>query len=435
MTTDLAAFAAKRGVKHFMISYTDLFGVQRAKMVPTEAIGQMSKTGAAFAGFATWFDLSAAHPDLLALPDCSHVVQLPWQPEIAWVPANCALGGEEFAQAPRNVLRRLVAAAEAAGLRVRTGVEPEFFLLNAEGTAPHDALDRTEKACYDQQAIMRRYDLFAELMSHMTTMGWRPYQCDHEDAHGQFEMNWGFDDALVTADRHVFFKFMLRSIAERQGIRASFMPKPFAGKSGSGCHVHVSVWDAAGEENLFLDPQAPLALSQLGRHFLGGIVRHTPALAAICNPTANSYRRINMTRTDAGSSWAPASVTWAGNNRTHMVRVPAPGRFEFRLPDSAANPYLLQAAIIAAGLDGVRRSLDPGPVSTRDMHSEGHLVTDAPRLPADLRDALRQYEADTLLSEAMGPEFSSAYLKLKIRECERFAEHGNEWEHEQTLDV
>ncbi len=419
MKRDLQAFAAKRGIKHFLISYTDLFGAQRAKMVPLEAISTISQTGASFAGFASWFDLSAAHPDLVAIPDLANVTQLPWLPELAWMPADCALGGQEFMQAPRNVLRRLIGIAKQAGLHLKSGVEPEFFLLSPDGLTPFDPLDRTEKPCYDQQAILRRYDLLAEVMEYMTAMGWRPYQCDHEDARGQFEVNWSFDDALVTADRHSFFKLMIQALAEKRGALSSFMPKPFAGQSGSGCHVHISVWDLAGERNLFLDPEAELSLSALGRHFLGGIIAHAPALAAICNPTLNSYNRINMPRTAEGSSWAPASVTWTGNNRTHMVRVPGPGRFEFRLPDSAANPYLLQAAMLAAGLNGIARKLDPGPASTRDMYAEGHLVKDAPRLPATLPEALDAFEADQSLRQMLGEEFSAAYLKLKRRECDR----------------
>lgn len=435
MTRDLHDFATKRGIRHFLISYTDLFGAQRAKMVPSDAIASMSRTGASFAGFASWFDLSAAHPDLIAMPDAEAVIQLPWLPDVAWLPADCYLGGQEFMQAPRNILGKMVQLAQKAKLRIRTGVEPEFFLLNPEGTLPFDPMDRTEKPCYDQQAILRRFGMLSEMMDHMSTMGWRPYQCDHEDARGQFEMNWDYDDALLTADRHTFFKFMLRAIAEKNGARASFMPKPFAGQSGSGCHVHISGWNLEGTKNLFLDPDAELSLSQLGRYFLGGIIAHTAALAAICNPTTNSYKRINMPRTDAGSSWAPASVTWSGNNRTHMVRVPGPGRFEFRLPDSAANPYLLQAAVIAAGLDGIRCKIDPGPASTRDMYAEGHLVTDAPRLPADLSDALREFGQDQALREFLGEDFSAAYLKLKSREWERSAANSNEWELAQTLDI
>ena len=339
MTNDLAAFAAERGVRYFMISYTDLFGGQRAKLVPTQAIAEMQADGAGFAGFATWLDVTPAHPDIFALPDPASVIQLPWRKEVAWVAADCTMEGEPIAQAPRVVLKRLVAEAAEAGLRVKTGVEAEFFLITRDGQAISDDADTATKPCYDQQAVMRRYDVITEICDAMLELGWNPYQNDHEDANGQFEMNWQFDDALATADKHSFFKFMVKSIAEKHGLRATFMPKPFKNLTGNGCHAHISVWDHAGESNAFADKAKPFGLSAQGLTFLGGIMKHASALAAITNPTVNSYKRINAPRTISGATWAPNSVTWTGNNRTHMVRVPGPGRFELRLPDGAANPY------------------------------------------------------------------------------------------------
>ena len=435
MTTDLAAFAKEKGVKYFMVSFTDLFGAQRAKLVPTQAIADMQEEGAGFAGFASWLDMTPAHADMLAVPDPSSVIQLPWKREVAWVAANLVMEDELVEQAPRNVLNRLLARAEADGLRVKTGVEAEFFLLTPEGTEISDPYDRAEKPCYDQQAVMRRYDVIAEICDYMLELGWGPYQNDHEDANGQFEMNWEFDDALRTADKHSFFKFMVKSVAEKHGYRATFMPKPIAGLTGNGCHVHISVWDKAGKTNVFADDAMELGLSARGRTFLGGIMKHASALAAITNPTVNSYKRINAPRTTSGATWAPNTVTWTGNNRTHMVRVPGPGRFELRLPDGAANPYLLQSIIIAAGLSGIRSQADPGKRYDIDMYAEGHTVTDAPRLPLNLLDALRQYEADTDLIAAMGDGFSKAYLKLKHQEWNAFTAHFSDWERENTLDI
>jgi glutamine synthetase type III len=432
---DLAKFARANGVKYFMISYTDLFGAQRAKLVPAQAIAAMSEEGAGFAGFATWLDLTPAHADLMALPDPASVIQLPWKPEVAWVAATATMEGALVEQAPRNVLRRLIHEAAREGLRVKTGVEPEFFLLTPDGRQASDPYDTAQKPCYDQQAVMRRYDVIAEACDAMLALGWEAYQNDHEDAIGQFEMNWKYDDALRTADKHSFFKFMMRSIAERHGLRATFMPKPFKGLTGSGCHAHISVWDLDGRANAFADEGAELGLSERGRHFLGGIMRHAPALAAITNPTVNSYKRINAPRTTSGATWAPNTVTWTGNNRTHMVRVPGPGRFELRLPDGAANPYLMQAVILAAGLDGIRTGADPGPRHDIDMYAQGHTVTDAPRLPLNLLDALRAYEADTTLGALMGEEFSRAFVRLKTEEWNSYCAHFSEWERETTLDV
>lgn len=435
MSGELADFAKKNGIKYFMISYTDLFGGQRAKLVPTEAIDGMQEEGAGFAGFATWLDLTPAHPDLFAVPDPSSVIRLPWKKDAAWVAADCMMEGEPVSQAPRNVLKRLIAEAAEEGLRVKTGVEAEFFLISRDGSQISDEYDTAEKPCYDQQAVMRRYDVIAEICDYMLELNWNPYQNDHEDANGQFEMNWEYDDALKTADKHSFFKFMVKSVAEKHGLRATFMPKPFKGLTGNGCHAHISVWDTEGTKNAFADKAMPFGLSAQGKCFLGGIMKHASALAAITNPTVNSYKRINAPRTISGATWAPNTVTWTGNNRTHMVRVPGPGRFELRLPDGAVNPYLLQAVIIAAGMGGIRSKADPGPHHDIDMYQLGHTVKDAPRLPLNLLDALRYYDADEGLKRALGADFSAAYLKLKHREWDSYASHFTKWEQDNTLDI
>lgn len=435
----LADFAKEKGVKYFMISYTDLFGGQRAKLVPAQAIAGMEEDGAGFAGFASWLDLSPADEDMLAVPDASAVIQLPWKPEVAWVPADCIIGGAPLEQAPRNVLKKLVAEAAEQGLRVKTGIEAEFFLLTPEGDRISDPFDTAEKPCYDQGAVMRRYDVIAEICDYMLDMGWGPYQNDHEDANGQFEMNWDFDDALVTADRHSFFKFMVKSVAEKHGLRATFMPKPIEGLTGNGCHAHISVWDLDGTTNAFAGDAGgqigEVGLSAQGGYFLGGIMKHAEALAAITNPTVNSYKRINAPRTMSGATWAPNTVTWTGNNRTHMVRVPGPGRFELRLPDGATNPYLLQAVIIASGLSGIASKADPGPRYDIDMYAEGHTVTDAPKLPLNMLDAVRAFDADADLKSKLGDSFSTSYVKMKKQEWDAFTSHFSAWEKENTLDI
>ena len=435
MSIDLAAFAKDNGVKYFMVSFTDLFGAQRAKLVPAQAISEMQEDGAGFAGFAAWLDMTPAHPDMLAVPDPNSVIQLPWKPEVAWLASNLMMEDAPVNQGPRNVLNRLIAEAAGQGLHVKTGVEAEFFLLTPDGSQISDEYDTASKPCYDQQAVMRRYDVIAEICDYMLHLGWGPYQNDHEDANGQFEMNWEFDDVLNTADKHSFFKFMTKSVAEKHGYRATFMPKPVEGLTGNGCHAHISVWDSAGRKNIFADSSMELGLSAQGRHFLGGIMKHASALAAITNPTVNSYKRINAPRTTSGATWAPNTVTWTGNNRTHMVRVPGPGRFELRLADGAANPYLLQAVIIAAGLDGIRSKADPGRRYDIDMYAEGHKVRGAPKLPLNLLDALRIFDKDKALKAMLGDTFSAAYLKLKMQEWDSYMGHFSAWERENTLDI
>ena len=261
MVIDLSVVARERGIRHFLIAYVDLFGGLRAKLVPAAAIGQMMRDGAGFAGFATWLDMTPADPDMLAMPDPDSLIQLPWKPEVAWLAADPWMSGKPVAQAPRNVLKRAIEAAAAQGYVMQTGVECEFFLVSPDGDSISDAGDRQTKPCYDQSALMRRYDVIAELSDAMLGLGWGPYQSDHEDGNGQFEMNWQYAPALVTADRHAFFKYMVKAIAEKHGLRATFMPKPFLDLTGSGCHAHVSLWQ--GERNVFADPAYQATVREL----------------------------------------------------------------------------------------------------------------------------------------------------------------------------
>jgi glutamate---methylamine ligase len=431
MATDLAAAAKERGIKYFLISYTDLFGTQRAKLVPAAAIKGMAKSGAGFAGFATWLDMTPADPDLFAVPDPDSLIQLPWKPEVGWLAADLWMDGKLVEQSPRNVLKRLIAEAAKQKMELKSGVECEFFLVAPNGEAISDEADRQSKPCYDQSALMRRYDFIKELCDAMLSLGWNPYQNDHEDANGQFEMNWDYSDALTTADRHAFFKFMAKSIAEKHGYRATFMPKPFPTLTGSGCHVHISLWD--GATNLFETDAGELGISKLGYTFIGGLMHSADALCALTNPTVNSYKRINAPRTLSGATWSPNTVTYTGNNRTHMIRVPDPGRFELRLPDGSANPYLLQAGILAAGLDGIKNERSPGKRLDINMYTDGHTVTDAKRLPLNLLDALRAFEASPVMQTYLGG-FVSSYAALKHQEWNDYARHLTQWERDTTLD-
>jgi glutamate---methylamine ligase len=431
--SDLTAAAKDKGIKYFLISYTDLFGIQRAKLVPAAAIGDMVRTGGAtFAGFATWLDMTPANSDMYALPDPASLIQLPWKPEVAWVAADLWMDGKEVEHGPRNVLKRVLADAARAGYALKTGVECEYFLITLDGKAIADPADAQEKPCYDQSALMRRYAVITEICDAMLGLGWKPYQNDHEDANGQFEMNWEYDHAIVTADRHSFFKFMVKSIAENHGLRATFMPKPFSNLTGNGCHAHVSLWK--DDHNLFADRGGELGLSELGYHFIGGLIHSAEALCALTNPTVNSYKRINAPPTMSGATWSPNTVTYSGNNRTHMIRIPDAGRFELRLADGAVNPYLLQAGILATGLDGIESKRSPGKRLDINMYTEGHTVSDAKRLPLNLLDALRALKASSVLASALGQEFVASYVKLRMSEWNAYARHLTEWERQTTLD-
>lgn len=431
---NLSDYAKQNGVKYFLFNFTDLFGNQRAKLVPAAAAAGMQSSGAGFAGFAAWLDLTPAHPDMIVMPDVSSLIQLPWKPEVAWVAGDPWMEGQPVDQAPRNVLKKLMAQAADKGLMMKAGVEPEFHLISADGTEISDERDIQEKPCYDQSAVMRRYDVIAEICDYMTQLGWGPYQNDHEDANGQFEMNWDFTDALTMADQLAFFKFMVKEVAEKHGLRATFMPKPFTELTGNGCHVHISMWDQAGNNNLFHDAQGELGLSQLAYHFIGGLLEHGEALAAITNPTVNSYKRINAAPTLSGATWAPNSITYGGNNRTHMIRIPDDNRFEFRLADNSANPYLLMSVALAAGLNGINNEIDPGKRLDIDMYANPALAGDVKTLPLNLLDAIRNFDEDEVLKQALGDEFSAAYIKLKLQDWNNYARHLTQWERDHTLD-
>ena len=432
--TRLSDIAAEKGIRYFLVSFSDLRGVQRAKLVPAASIDKIAAEGAGFAGFATWLDMTPADPDTLAMADPKTMIQLPWKPEVAWVAGDLMMAGKPVEQAPRRVLSRQVQRAADLGYVVRTGVECEFCLLTRDGSAIGDSDDTQSKPCYDQLALMRCYDLISKICDHMQTLGWGPYQNDHEDANGQFEMNWTYSDALTTADRHAFFKYMVKSLAEADGLRATFMPKPFPNLSGNGCHTHVSVWDIEKNVNLFHDRNGELGLSRLGYEFIGGLLHHAEALCAITNPTVNSFKRINGAPTLSGATWSPNTISYTGNNRTHMIRIPDVDRFELRLADGSANPYLLQAAVIAGGLDGVAQHRDPGRRRDNNMYTDPGPLSEIRRLPANLLDALRALRADEPLTKALGAPFIDAYTKLKEHEwCEHHAQISP-WERQSTLD-
>ena len=430
----LSKLAAEKGIRYFLVSFSDLRGVQRAKLVPAAAIDRIAVEGAGFAGFAAWLDMTPADPDVLAMADAKSLIQLPWKPEVAWIAGDLLMNGKPVEQSPRRVLARQIQSATELGYNVRTGVECEFFVLSPDGAAIGDAADQQGKPCYDQQALMRRYDLIAKICDSMLTLGWGPYQNDHEDANGQFEMNWTYDDALITADRHAFFKYMVKTLAEDEGLRATFMPKPFPNLSGNGCHVHVSLWDLAKNENLFRDRNGELGLSRAAYQFVAGVLHHADALCAITNPTVNSFKRINGAPTLSGATWSPNTISYSGNNRTHMIRIPDVDRFELRLADGATNPYLLQAAVIAAGLDGVLQQRDPGPRLDNNMYTDPLPPSEVRRLPLNLLDALRALRASETLRKALGAPFIDAYTKLKEREWHEHHAQISAWERQATLD-
>ncbi len=440
MSKNLSKIAKVKKIKYFLISFVDLFGVLRSKLVPTRAIDDMQKTGAGFAGFATWLDMTPADSDMFAIPDPDSLIQLPWNKEVAWLASDLWMNGKPVKASPRVILKDQINRFSKKNLVMKSGVECEYFLISPDGNSIADTRDTQSKPCYDQSALMRRYELIKEICDSMIELGWGPYQNDHEDANGQFEMNWEYSDCLTTADRHVFFKFMVKTLAEKHGLRATFMPKPFEKLTGNGCHAHVSLWN--GNTNKFLDNSNRYGLNKMAYNFLGGIIKNAQSLSAFFNPTINSYRRINAPATKSGSSWSPSSISYSGNNRTHMIRIPDPGRFELRLMDGSANPYLLQASIAAAGLFGIDNKCDPGELLTCNMYTDHENYPNLEKLPDDLYESLEKLNDNKIIKEAFGEEVVDSYLKLKKAELNDFEIDNvfdkessiTDWEKNNTLD-
>ena len=440
MAKNLFKISKQKKIKYFLISFVDLFGVLRSKLVPAHAIKDMQVNGAGFAGFAAWLDMTPADSDMFAIPDPDSLIQLPWNKEVGWLASDLWMNGKPVDASPRVMLKKQIKKLSELGYIMKSGVECEYFLISPDGNAIADNRDTQSKPCYDQSSLMRRYELIKEICDCMIEMGWGPYQNDHEDANGQFEMNWDYSDCLKTADRHTFFKFMVKTIAEKHDLRATFMPKPFENLTGNGCHAHISLWK--GKKNIFLDKHDKLGLSKTAYNFLGGIMKHASSLSTFFNPTINSYRRINAAPTKSGATWSPSSISYTGNNRTHMIRVPDPGRFELRLMDGSANPYLLQASVLAAGIEGLSKRINPGKPLFCNMYEDYKKYPNLSKLPNELKDSLDKIENNKEMNKAFGKEVIKSYVKLRTSELKDFNDNEKfdkskpitKWERQNTLD-
>ena len=440
MAKNLFKISKQKKIKYFLISFVDLFGVLRSKLVPAHAIKDMQVNGAGFAGFAAWLDMTPADSDMFAIPDPDSLIQLPWNKEVGWLASDLWMNGKPVDASPRVMLKKQIKKLSELGYSMKSGVECEYFLISPDGNTIADNRDTQSKPCYDQSSLMRRYELIKEICDCMIEMGWGPYQNDHEDANGQFEMNWDYSDCLKTADRHTFFKFMVKTIAEKHDLRATFMPKPFENLTGNGCHAHISLWK--GKKNIFLDKYDKLGLSKTAYNFLGGIMRHASSLSTFFNPTINSYRRINAAPTKSGATWSPSSISYTGNNRTHMIRVPDPGRFELRLMDGSANPYLLQASVLAAGMEGLNKRINPGKPLFCNMYEDYKKYPNLSKLPNELKDSLDKIENNKEMNKAFGKEVIKSYVKLRTSELKDFNDNEKfdkskpitKWERQNTLD-
>jgi glutamine synthetase len=444
---DLRERLAAKGVHTLIAQFTDIHGVARGKYVPLAHLDDLLTEGVGFSGpsiAGTGLPRCGPRSEYWARGAASTATALPWLPGYARVACDGFVAGEPFDACPRQVLRRQVARLAAKGWHLRTGIEPEFFLLKqvAGKWLPADDADRLDKPSYDLKSLPRQRVYLQGLQQALEACGLDVLQLDHEDAHGQYEVNFGFDEVLASADHLMLFKQAAHALAEAQGMVFSMMPKPFADQPGSGMHVHVSLWtgqvhDTRGNSrNLFVPHRADGSvdtaglLSVPGRHFAAGVLAHSAALCALAAPTVNSYKRLAAGDSISGSTWAPLCIAHGANNRTALLRT-LHGRFEWRLPDASANPYLTSAAMIAAGLDGIERQLELPAAADDDLSALGAAQLaerGIARLPPTLADALVALEADPVVLGALGTALAEQFLQLKRSEFVAYRRHVSDWE-------
>ena len=435
LATSLATSLAAQGVHTLIAQFTDLHGVARGKFVPLNQLDLLLGDGVGFAGPSIWgtgLPRTGPRSEYYGRGNAHTARALPWMPGYARVVCDGFVAGEPFDACPRQVLRRQMARLAERGWTLRTGIEPEFFLLRrtADGFEPADTQDRLLKPSYDLKSLPRQRDFLKQLADGLTACGLDVFQIDHEDAHGQYELNFHHEHALTSADHLMLFKLAAHELAERHGMVFSMMPKPFANQPGSGMHFHVSMWEGDGTQSRCVFNDADTDLSLLALHFIGGVLHHSAALYALAAPTVNSYKRLVVGESISGTTWAPAYVAHGPNNRTALVRS-LKGRFEWRVPDASANPYLATAALIAAGLDGIARQLDPGAACTEDLFKLS--LSEVRRrgievLPQNLGEAVDALQRDEVICAALGSSLSEQFAQLKRAEWTEYARHVSGWE-------
>jgi glutamine synthetase len=436
--------ARERGVEFFFAQFVDMYARPSAKLIPAANFDDLVSEGAGFAGFAAGeIGQLPSDPDIAAMPDLASYTPVPWEQNLARFACDVYVDGEEWPYDPRTILRRQLGKARAKGFEFMMGLELEYFLLRSDGEGGiqlADPLDDLEKPCYDLKGLTRNYDFLTTVSRYVNELGWGNYANDHEDANGQFEQNFTYTDALSSCDRAIFFRYMVHTLAQQRGMLATFMPKPFTHLTGNGCHFHMSLWD--GDTNLFLDDDDPrgLGLSETAYNFIGGLKAHAKAYSAVTAPTVNSYKRLKLGTTTSGATWSPVWISYGYNNRTQMLRIPGPGRIEDRTIDGSCNPYLAATVVLAAGLDGIDRKLDPGEpnsdnlyaVSYDELRSRG-LET----LPPNLLAATNELEQDDVIRQALGrgrdEDYADYFIRVKREEWNRYHEQVTPWEIKEYL--
>jgi glutamine synthetase len=441
---EIQKIAKGRGVEFFFAQFVDMYGRPSAKLIPAANLEDLVSEGAGFAGFAAGeIGQVPSDPDIAAMPDLASFTLVPWEQNLARFACDITVEGEAWPYCPRTILRRQLARAKELGYEFKIGIELEYFLINrnADGTIRiADSADTLDKPCYDIAGLTRRYDFLTTVSKYCNEMGWGNYANDHEDANGQFEQNFQYADALTSCDRAIFFRYMVHTLAEKHGMIATFMPKPFTNLTGSGCHFHMSLWNDG--ENAFLDEADPrgLGLSETAYNFVGGLKTHARAYSGVTAPTVNSYKRLKLGSTTSGATWSPVWISYGYNNRTQMLRIPAPGRIEDRTIDGSSNPYLAAAAVLASGLDGIEKKLDAGEPNSENLYTKSYeeLTGRGLRaLPANLLEAIGELEQDPVLREALGhargEDYVDYYARVKRDEWFRYHEQVTDWEIKEYL--
>ncbi|CAN5382320.1 type III glutamate--ammonia ligase [soil metagenome] len=434
--TDLAQLAHESGTRFILALFVDLRGKPCAKLVPVEAVDQLATEGVGFAGYAVGaIGQEPKDPDLMAIPDPSSFTPIPFIKEgLAIVHCDPHVEGKPWPYAPRNILKSMLQRAADQDLDAYVGAEVEYFLLrrDADGKlVTADPADVADQPCYDARGVTRMFDHLAGISEAMNALGWGNYANDHEDGNGQFEQNFNYADALTTADRVITLRYLLTMLAEQRGMIATFMAKPFGDHTGSGLHFHLSLQSKGEPVFPDADDARGLGLSPLAYGFLAGILEHACALQAVVAPTVNSYKRTGAVSTTSGASWAPRCATYGGNDRTHYIRVPDDQRIELRGPDGSANPYLAIAAALGAGLDGIKRNLDPG--------EPGASTTERLQpLPLTLLHAIDALEADDVIMGALdgaGEGVGTYFANLKREEFFSYHREVTSWELDRYLQA
>ena len=435
------------GIEFILVQFVDITGAAKVKLVPSSCLDDVTDAGAGFAGAAVWGVGQGPHShDMLARIDLATYTPVPWHPGTARFASDLYVDGESYPHCPRTNLRRVLSDLTQRGYVFNVGMEPEHFLVTRDEQGrirpwDPDGVDTLAKPCYDYRSMAPALGYLQELAATLNGLGWGIYQADHEDANGQYELNFEFADALITADRVTFFKMATSQIAGKYGAIATHMAKPFSDRTGSGLHIHYHLADAETGESMFEDEndKRGLGCSQLAYHFVGGILHHARALCAVTSPTVNCYKRLQLGAglysSRSGFLWTPAFVTYGDNNRTQMIRTAGAGHFEDRTVSAACNPYLALAAYLQAGLDGIDKKMDPGDPNLGNMYErplDDVIASGIKLLPQSLWSAIEELKADEVVKGALGV-IADDFIELKTKEWETYDQQVTDWEIRQYL--